>query len=132
MPTMGNPPELWAFILANTGVFLISGLLVGLSYVAYRRSDGQPSYLLTAVGFGFVMLGGLVEPLYQLVIRGDNVINHTELLWLQSGEGVFIASGLGILYYAIARHPPASTSTDAGVQAIDERNYTPSWRTQDD
>lgn len=129
---MANPPELWAFILANTGVFLISGVLLGLSFVAYRQSHGQLSYRLAALGFGAVMLGGLVEPLYQLVVRGDTFVTQTELLWLQSSEGLLIAAGLGLLYVAIVRHTPASRGSAEGFEAVDELRYDSDWPEQDD
>lgn len=107
---MDRPPELWAFVLANTGLFLVSSMLTVLTYVAYRQSDGRTSFLTAAIGFGLVVLGGLVEPLYQLVVRGDNIIDGTELLWLQAGEGLFIAGGLGLLFYAITCHRTGSSS----------------------
>lgn len=96
-------PELWAFVLANTGLFIVSSVLTGLSYLAYRR-DGRSSYKFTTIGFGFVVLGGLVDPLYQLGVRGDYNITGSELLFLQTAEALLIASGLGILFYAITRY----------------------------
>lgn len=113
---MANPPEIWAFVLANTLLFLISSVLGILSYVAYRQSDGQRSYLLAAIGFGFVVFGGLVEPVYQLVVRGDSSIDGTELLWLQTGEGVLIAIGLGLLFYAITHHESGSSSEETSYK----------------
>jgi len=109
---MANPPELWAFVLANIGVFLVSSVLTISSYVAYRQSDRQTSFKVAASGFGLVMLGGLVEPVYQLVVRGDTNIDGTELLWLQTGEGILIAGGLGLLFYAITHHDAGSSETD--------------------
>lgn len=107
---MARPPELWAFVLANTGLFLISSVLTVLSYVAYRQSDGQSSYFSAVLGFGFIVMGGLVEPLYQLIVRGDYHLTGTELLWLQAGETVLIAVGLGLLFYAITHHGSGSSS----------------------
>jgi len=109
---MSRPPELWAFVIANTLLFIVSGVLALLSYIAYRQSDRQTSYLVAAVGFGIVVLGGLVEPVYQLVVRGDYNLNGTELLWLQAGEGLLIAGGLGLTFYAITRHGSQGVSTD--------------------
>lgn len=108
---MDSSPELWAFILANTGLFLVSSVLTILSYVAYRQSNGRSSYLITTVGFGIIGLGGLVEPVYQLLVRGDSHVNGTELMWLQAGEGILIAGGLGLLFYAITRYDSRSSST---------------------
>ena len=109
---MTRAPELWAFVLANTGLFLVSCMLTVLSCVAYRQNDGQVSYLTAAIGFGLVVLGGLVEPVYQLVVRGDYYIDWTELLWLQASEGLLIATGLGLLFYAITNHGERSSSIE--------------------
>ena len=122
---MAKPPELWAFILANTGLFIISSVLTALSYLAYRESEGG-SYRFATVGFGFVVLGGLVEPTYQLGVRGDYHLNGTELLLLQAGEGILIAFGLGLLFYAITRHGDGSASSedDAAVATGGEISWT--------
>lgn len=104
-------PELWAFVLANVGLFLVSSVLTGLSYLAYRRNDGGPAFKFASIGFGLVVLGGLVEPLYQLVVRGDYNVTGSELLLLQTGEGVLIAGGLGVLFYAITRHTTGAGRT---------------------
>lgn len=116
---MAENPELWAFVLANIGLFVISSVLAGVSYVAHRQSDGQGSYRIAAVGFGFVSLGGLVEPVYQLLVRDGSTVTvtGTELLWLQTGEGVLIAGGLGLLFYAITHH-------DSGSPSVEKRTYT--------
>lgn len=116
-------PELWAFILANIGLFIASSVLTVLSYLAYRRNDQQSSYKLSSIGFGLIVLGGLVEPLYQLIVRGDYNLSGGELLLLQSGEGLLIASGLGILFYAITRHTRAS-SEDNGEQTAATEDFT--------
>ena len=120
---MDRTPELWVFILANVGLFLISSVLTALSYVAYRRSGGQSSYWFATIGFGFVVLGGLVEPLYQIGVRGDYHINGTELLFLQTGESVLIALGLGILFYAITRHSSGSPPANRRSESTDEHAY---------
>ena len=112
---MTNPPELWAFVLANFALFLVSSVLAVLSYVAYRQGNGQTSFLFATLGFGFVVFGGLVEPVYQLVVRGNSTLSGTELLWLQAGEGVLIATGLGSLFYAITNHSSESSSAEEGV-----------------
>lgn len=113
---MSEPPELWAFVIANTGLFIASGVLTALSYVAYRQSGGDSSYRAATVGFGFVVLGGLVEPVYQLGVKGEYSLTGSELLVLQSGEGALITLGLGLLFWAIVNHRPESASA-AGVNA---------------
>ena len=124
---MDKSPELWACILANTVLFLIASVLTALSYLAYRRSDGQSSYRFATIGFGFVVLGGLVEPVYLFGVRGDYNLQETELLALQAGEGVLIALGLGLLFYAITRHnptlSPTNNSTDELVYDLDDLEY---------
>lgn len=117
---MANSPELWAFVLANTGIFIMSSVLTALSYLAYRQSDGQSSYLTSAFGFGFVVLGGLIEPVYQLGVRSNGTygLNTTELLWLQAGEGTLIAIGLGLLFYAITHFSSGRRSTDEVRPAV--------------
>lgn len=109
---MANSPELWAFIFANIVLFLASSILMILSYVAYSQSEKKTSYLFATLGFGAVVLGGLVEPIYELVVRGPPGLNITELLWLQTGEGILIASGLGLLFYAITHHDSGGSSTE--------------------
>lgn len=112
-------PELWAFVLANTGLFIVSSVLTGLSYLAYRR-DGRSTYKFATIGFGFVVLGGLVEPLYQLGVRGDYNIAGNELLFLQTAEALLIASGLGILFYAITHY----TANGERTTSTKEFTYT--------
>lgn len=130
---MAKPPELWAFILANTGLFIISSVLTGLSYLAYRHSRGKHSYRVATLGFGFVVLGGLVEPVYQLGVRGDYNVDGTELLVLQAGESTLISMGLGLLFYAITHHDAGSSSTaDDHRVSADERIYEISYPDYDD
>ena len=118
-------PELWAFVLANIGLFIVSSVLTALSYLAYRWNNGQSSYKLASIGFGLVVLGGLIEPLYQLIVRGDYNITGSELLLLQTTEGLLIASGLGILFYAITRHTTAPAVDDGKrTAATEDFTYT--------
>ena len=117
-------PELWTFVLANIGLFIASSVLTALSYLAYRRNNEQSSYKLASMGFGLVVLGGLVEPLYQLVVRGDYTLTGSELLLLQTGEGLLIASGLGILFYSITRHTTAPSGNNDEETATKDFTYT--------
>lgn len=124
VPIMANPPELWAFVLANIGLFIISSILTLLSYLAYHQSNGQSSYLRATIGFGFIVLGGLVEPAYQLGVRGDYNLDGTELLLLQTGEGILIMFGLGLLFYAITDANSGQASTKDSRSALpDESSY---------
>lgn len=114
---MTSSPEMWAFILANTGLVLFSSLLMGLSYLAYKRSGGRSSYRVATIGFGFVVLGGLVDPVYQVRVGGDYVITVREFLLIQTAESVLIAIGLGVLFFAVTRHGRRS------MRAADEYEY---------
>lgn len=125
---MAKPPELVAFLLANTGLFLISSVLTGLAYLAYRRNDGSTSFRWATLGFGCVVLGGLVEPVYLFVTPGDTYLHSSELLALQAGEGILIAIGLGLLFYAILNHDGESASPSAGPLTADEiASETDDW-----
>lgn len=106
---MSEKPELWAFVLANVGLLVVSGLLTALSYLAYRQRNGQRTYFIATTGFGFVVLGGLVEPLYQLRTGLDFTISSTEFMLLESLETVLIAMGLGLLFYTITVHGSRSS-----------------------
>lgn len=109
---MAKPPELWAFVLANLGLFVVSSLLTLLTFVAYRQDNGQASYLIATSGFGFLVLGGLLAPMYELGVRGDYHLIGTELLWLQAGESILLMGGLGLLFYAITHHETGSSATE--------------------
>lgn len=101
---MADPPELWTFALANLFVFAFGAVLTALSYYAYRANDRRPSFRTSTVGFGVLTLGGVVEPLYQLGLKGDYHLSGREMLALQTIEGVFVALGLGLLFYSIYVH----------------------------
>ena len=101
---MDSPPELWAFVIANSGVFVTSGLLAGMCLLAHRQSGGATTYRDASVGFGFVLLGGLADPVYQLFFRGSAAPAVAELLWIEAAEAVLLTVGLGLLFLAIVRH----------------------------
>lgn len=101
---MAEPPELWAFLFANLFVFGFGATLTTLSYYAYRANGRQPSFRLSTIGFGVLTLGGIAEPVYQLGLKQDYLISGRELLVLQTIEGVFVAVGLGLLFYSIYVH----------------------------
>lgn len=119
---MAEPPELWTFLVANLFVFGFGATLTTLSYYAYRTNDRRPSYRLSTIGFGVLTLGGIVEPLYQLGYRGDYQISGRELLALQTMEGVFVAIGLGLLFYSIYIHKAGSRSER--VEQLDPTSET--------
>lgn len=123
---MAKPPELWAFLLTNAGLFLVSSLLAVLCYFAYRHNRGQRSYAVATIGFGFVVLGGLVEPVYQVSVGVEFTLTGTEFMLLEAVETVLIAVGLGLLFYAITQHGPGgSASMEAYPGMTDEdRHWT--------
>lgn len=130
---MDNQMRMCAFLLASTGMFLISSLLTGLSYIAYRQSEKRSTFLVATAGFGFVVLGGLVDPVYLSVVKASYHLAREELLWLQTGEGVLITVGLGLLFYAITNHASASTgSNDDSIRLSDDGDFRYEIPGQDD
>lgn len=101
---MAEPPELWTFLVANLFVFGFGATLTTLSYYAYRVNGRKPSFRLSTIGFGVLTIGGVVEPVYQLGLKEDYSISGRELLALQTMEGIFVAIGLGLLFYSIYIH----------------------------
>ena len=129
---MARPPELWAYVFAYTVLFVFSSLLAVLSYVAYRQSDGQQSYLTAALGFTSVVLGGLVGPTYQLGLKSGYGLTGVELLLIQTSESALIAAGLALLFFAITRHS-SEPSPDGDVgPASDDHPYEFDYRRSDD
>lgn len=120
---MAEPPELWAFVLANLFVFGFGATLTTLSFYAYRVHERRSSFLLSTVGFGVLTIGGIVEPLYQLGLKGDYLISGRELLVLQTIEGVFVAIGLGFLFYSIYIHTPGPRQE--AIERIEHSSDTP-------
>ena len=101
---MAEPPELWAFAVANLFTFVFGATLTSLSYYAYRSTGRRRSFGLSTVGFGLITVGGLAEPVYQLGLKGDYHLSGRELLALQTAEGLLIAVGLGLLFSSIYIH----------------------------
>lgn len=102
--TVAEPPELVTFAIANLVTFGLGSVLTVLSFYAYRASGYRRSFRDSTAGFALLTLGGLVEPAYQLGLKGDYHLAGRELLALQSLEAALTALGLGLLFYAIYRH----------------------------
>lgn len=101
VPRMAEPPELWTFLVTNLIVLVIGGALAAFSFVAYRR-DRESRFLLAAVGFALVTVGGGgVEPFYQTIFKGGYALGGRELLAMQSVEAFVVAAGLALLFAAI-------------------------------
>lgn len=101
---MAEPVEFWAFVLTNFMMFGFGMLLTGLSYFAYRADPSRLALRNATVGFGLLTIGGLIAPVYQLGFKTDYQLAGRELLAVQSVEGVFLAAGLGMLFYSIYRY----------------------------
>ncbi|MFB6160198.1 MAG: hypothetical protein ABEJ61_03370 [Haloferacaceae archaeon] len=107
---MAEPPELWAFAVANFVIFGFGAVLTAISFVAYQRSGRQATFRVSTLGFAFVTAGGVVEPVYEFGLKGDYHLGGRELLAVQAVEGVLIGAGLALLFYSIYRYntaPPA-------------------------
>ncbi len=109
-PPMARSPELWAFILSNVLLFISGSILLVLSSLAYYQNPRSASYRYSTIGFGFIVLGGIVGPVYRLLIRSDYHLNVSQRLLLQSGVSILLAVGLGLVFYAITRHNSGSSS----------------------
>ncbi|MFH5797267.1 hypothetical protein [Haladaptatus sp. CMAA 1911] len=119
---MARSLELWVFIMSNALLFVSGSILLVLSLLAYYQNTSSRSYRLSTIGFGFIVLGGIVSPVYRLLIRSDYHLNAHQRLLLQSAESILLAVGLGLLFYAITRHDPRSPGKDgSGPFATDFR-----------
>lgn len=116
---MGEPPEFWVSTVANLLVVVFGALLTTLSYYAYRSRRATPSFRNATLGFGFITAGGIVEPLYQIGIRGSYELSGREMLAMQGFEGGLMAAGLGLLFWAIVsyRRPSQPDSVAAPLDS---------------
>lgn len=120
---MAEAPEFWTYVITNFMMFGFGIVLTGLSYFAYRSSQYRPSLRTAAVGFGLITIGGLVAPAYQLGFRGAYALSGRELLAVQSVEGLFLAAGLGTLFYSVYHH--GNSSKQWRVNDIDSSDNFP-------
>lgn len=119
---MAKSLELWMFIMSNALLFISGSILLVLSFLAYYQNTSVTSYRYSTIGFAFIVLGGIIGPVYRLLVRSDYHLNAQQRLLLQSGESILLALGLGLLFYAITRHDPRSSTTgDSGSFATDFR-----------
>jgi cbb3-type cytochrome oxidase subunit 3 len=109
---MAEPPELWTFAASSLLLFVFGAVLTGISYVAYRRNGRHATFRLSTLGFALVTAGGLVEPVYQSVLKGDYHLTGRELLAMQTVEGALIGAGLGLLFYSIYRYNTVETTAE--------------------
>lgn len=119
---MAEPIEFWTFILTNFMMFAFGLILSTVSYLAYRADRGRISLRNATIGFGLLTIGGLVAPAYQLGFRGAYELSGRELLIVQSIEGLFLAAGLGMLFYSVYRH--GKRTRERHVESLDPTNDT--------
>lgn len=98
---MAEPPEFWIFLVTNSLLFVAGGVLTVLSFRAYLRVR-RDTLQYAAVGFGLVTIGGLLDLVYQLFIRGDYHLGGRELLSLQAVDSLTITLGLVIIFWSVA------------------------------
>lgn len=126
---MSKPPELVAFVLANLGLFVVSCILTGLCYLAYRQNKGQQSFAIATIAFSLIITGGLVEPVYVFIISTNTTLNQTEVFLMQGVETLFLALGLGLLFYAITQYSTGAASTDEEPYSLTDEDR--SWMDDD-
>lgn len=126
---MARSPELWAFIVSNALLFISGSVLVTLSFLTYYQNPWVTSYRYSTIGFGFIVLGGVINPVYRLIIRTDYHLNAAQRLLLQAGESVLLAVGLGLVFFAITRHDSDSATANesesigTNLYEFDERRH---------
>lgn len=115
---MAEPPEFWLFTVTNVIVFVLGSIVTMMSYLAYRSQPASRSFRNSTLGFAFITLGGAVEPIYQLGVRGDYNLDGREILAMQGAEGILIAVGLALLFFAITDYgrSRASTTYSTGIE----------------
>lgn len=119
------------YSLVNVGFVVVTGVLTLLSFHAYRHSARQQSYLIATIGFTCILLGGLSEAMFSLVIEPDFVLSSTEYLYVQVAEDSLSTIGLGLLFYAITQHNPDTSQTDRR-RLIETEDYPVSGYSDDD
>ncbi|WP_449271540.1 DUF7521 family protein [Haloferax sulfurifontis] len=124
---MVEPAEFWTFAIANLVTFVLGSLLTLLSYYAYRQNRHRPSFRNATLGFGLLTLGMLVEPVYQLWLKGDYNLTGRELLALQTIEGVFLGLGFLMLFYSIYRHNIGQGDTRRTREEFEWSNDRSRW-----
>lgn len=99
---MAEPPEFWIFLVTNSLLFVSGGVLTVLSFRAYLRVR-RDTLRFASAGFGLVTIGGLLDLIYQLFIRGDYHLGGRELLGLQAVESLTITVGLVVIFWSVAQ-----------------------------
>lgn len=120
---MADPLGVMVYVVANLGFGAMASFLAGLSFLAYYRSPGQLSYALAGLGFSCIVLGGLVESAYTFVLQTDYLLSSSEFLFLQAGEDLIVAVGLGLLFLGITKHDPRSANRSDRAVPFDGEQY---------
>lgn len=129
---MNSPLGSVIFVTTNLVFITVSSLLVGLSFLAYRRNGGQRSYAIATLGFGCIVLGGVTELAFTYWFEPDFVLTSTEFLYLQAGEDILIALGFGLLFYAITKHNAGSSDRTDCASSITEEDLWIAGESSDD
>lgn len=118
---MAEPPEFWTYVLTNFMMFGFGIVLTGLSLFAYRANRARSSLRTSTIGFGLLTIGGLVAPAYQLGLKDGYNLGGRELLAVQSIEGLFLAAGLGMLFYSVYRNRDGSGHRHVdSIESVDD------------
>lgn len=96
-------PSLWGLYLSNGLLFVLGGVLMVLSLLAYRREQHR-TFVWAILGFGLISVGSVIELVYQLWIKSPYYLSGMELIQLQAIEKLVIAAGLFMLIYSLVRH----------------------------
>lgn len=110
-------------LFMNLLVFLFGCAITGVSYLAYRSSNGRKSFLRSTIGFGLITLGCIVEPAFVAIYR-DWSISGQELLQLQAIESTLIAVGLGFLFVSIYNHKRTRATDRASTRVRSDDGTT--------
>lgn len=113
----------WAIVAVNFPGFFLGVIITGLSYHAYQAGDNDSSLRNATVGFGFITLGIVIEPLYQLGIEGTHVFASEQNITLQLVEAAVFSTGLLILFFSIYRYNSHSKRQTITVSGIDDELF---------
>lgn len=124
---VAEPPELWTFLAFNLIILVFGGVLTTFSYLTYIRTSSD-QFRRATFGFALVTSGGLVEPIYEVGIKGSYQLTSRELLAIQSVEGLLIGCGLGALFYSIYSFTPAGSRRSTSDNRDDSHDVEQRWQ----
>lgn len=89
--------------MVNILTLLFGGILSFLSYRVYTRRRAE-SFKIATFGFVIITIGSIIEAVYEIGIRRSFDLSGQELIILHSLESLFLAIGLGLLFYSIVQN----------------------------